>query len=428
MGDRLMELCRELYPLHRSLTGEGVRATLRRLARIAPIEIQSLPSGWPILDWTVPREWHVEEAYIRSPHGERIADVQTHTLHLVGYSAPFEGTVDRTELDRHLHSLPEHPDWIPYRTSYWRETWGFCVPHRVRASLPEGRYQVVVRTRLDPSGVMNWGELVLPGRSAHEILITTHICHPSMANDNCSGMAVAAYLAAEWARRADTQHTVRFLFLPGTVGAIAWLALHRAVVPRIRHVLVITGLGDPGPLTLKHSRTGDREVDRVPRRIAAQLALALQTRPFSPYGYDERQFASPGFALPTIVLSRTPFGEYPEYHTSADNLDFIRADALNESYQFVLRVLTALDATRHPVNVMPFGEPQLGRRGLYEAIGGHSHTREDQLAMLWVLNQADGDHSVDDIVEQSGLPRERIERALAALEQQGLIRWLEASP
>ncbi|MCX7818370.1 MAG: DUF4910 domain-containing protein [Kiritimatiellae bacterium] len=424
LGAELYRLCARLYPLFRSLTGEGVRATLAILRQVCDLQVRGLCSGEPILDWTVPLEWTVREAWLRSPSGELLADVRQHNLQLVGYSVPFRGHLDREALRPHLHSLPERPDWIPYRTSYWTRDWGFCLPHRRIERLEPGSYEVCVDTELAP-GEMNWGERLLPGTLREEILITTHICHPSMANDNCSGMAIAAQLAAEFARAGGHRRTLRFLFAPGTVGAIAWLARHRELLPRIRHVIVLAGLGDPGPLSIKHTRRGDTELDAAALAVARSSGRTVVELPFAPYGYDERQYSSPGFDLPTIVVSRSPFGTYPEYHTSADNLDFIQSEALADSYLFVRELIRELDSARHPVNLRPFGEPQLGRRGLYASVGGDSHARERQMAMLWVLNLADGRATVDQIVRRSNLPQARVEEAIAALEQAGLLGWAE---
>lgn len=416
------ELCRDLFPILRSLTGEGVRATLRRLREVCGLEIRSIPTGAPILDWTVPREWNVAAAYLRDPDGATLADVRVHTLHLVGYSVAHRGALDLDELRPHLHGLPDRPDWIPYRTSYWRETWGFCLPQRTIDALRPGRYEVVIDADLS-AGEMNWGELVVPGRRSGEILISTHICHPSMANDNCSGMAVAAELAAEFARGPRPGCTLRFLFAPGTVGAIAWLATHRKIVPAIRHVVVLAGLGDAGSLTLKHTRRGGLPLDAAAVRVARRTRRPLREEPFAPYGYDERQYSSPGFDLPAIVISRTPFGQYPEYHTSADNLAFIRPESLADSFDYLFDLIGELAEARHPINLSPFGEPQLGRRGLYDALGGESHARELQTAMLWILNLADGRADEAWIRERSGLPEPLYDAAMRRLRDTGLIAW-----
>lgn len=424
LGRELHALCAELYPLFRSLTGEGVRQTLRILQRVCSLEVRSVPSATPALDWTVPPEWNVREAWLRGPSGELLADVRRHNLHLVGYSVPFHGRLPLDALRPHLHSLPDRPDWIPYRTTYWARDWGFCLPHRVVERLEPGSYEVCVDTTLEP-GEFNWGELVLPGALREEILITTHICHPSMANDNCSGMAVASRLAAEFERRGGHRRTLRFLFTPGTVGAIVWLAQHLDEIRCIRHVIVLAGLGDPGPLSIKHTRHGRLELDETAVALAHARGTPLVELPFSPYGYDERQYASPGVNLPTIVVQRTPFGSYPQYHTSADDLDFVRPESLADSYTFVRDLIGELDAARHPVNRCPVGEPQLGRRGLYAALGGDSHAKERQMAMLWVLNLADGRATVPQIVARSGLPEPRIAEAIGALERAGLLGWAE---
>lgn len=416
-GAEMHALMARLFPLCRSITGDGVRATLRGLQDVVPLEIREVPSGTAVLDWTVPAEWNVRQAWFAGPDGRRHADVAAHNLHLVGYSAPFRGRLPLSELRKRLHTMPDRPDWIPYRTSYWRETWGFCLPHREAAALPEGDYEVCVDTTLAP-GHLTYGEAVLPGRTADEVLVTTHVCHPSMANDNLSGIAVAAFLARRLAA-GPRRFTYRFLFLPGTIGAIVWLALNAERAARVRHGLVLAGLGDAGALTYKRSRGGDAGIDRLAARLVR--AAGGSVREFSPYGYDERQFCSPGFDLPVGALSRTPFGTYPEYHTSADDLDFVRPAALADALDFLTGLFGELESARRYVNLCPRGEPQLGRRGLYEALGGTNERENRQMAMLWVLNLSDGHHSTADIAERSGLPLKTVEETAELLRRHDLL-------
>lgn len=414
------ELLTELFPLNRSLTGDGVRETLRRLAPLAPLEMHEVPSGTRVLDWVVPREWNVNEAYIETPDGRRIADFARSNLHLVGYSAPFRGRVSLPELRAHLHTLPEQPDRIPYRTSYFEESWGFCLAQRELEELSEGAYEVVVDTRLD-EGSLTFGECLLEGESDDEVLISSHVCHPSLANDNLSGVVVAAHLAnvlAELPRRLS----VRFLFAPATIGAIAWLARRSPEqLARIRHGLVLTCLGDPGPLTYKRSRRGNAAVDRAASNVVAHASPSGSVRAFSPLGYDERQFCSPGFDLPIGRLTRTPDGEYPEYHTSADDPTFVDASSLEGSLAAVLEILEVLERDRAVTGTAPFGEPQLGRRGLYRSLGGEPEIPRLQEALLWVLNLADGRHSLLDIAERAGFPFRLADRAAGLLSQHGLL-------
>lgn len=400
-GRRMYTLLTELYPLCRSLTGPGLRATLSRLGEEVPLQMTEVPSGTRVFDWTVPDEWSIDEAYIEDEAGHRIVDFQTHTLHLVGYSRPVDRWLTLDELRQHLHSMPDRPDWIPYRTTYYKDDWGFCLPHRLYEGLAPGRYHAVIRSTLAP-GAMTIAEYVHRGKLNDEVLLFAHTCHPSLANDNLSGLVVAARLAAFLHRRA-TRYTYRFVFAPATIGSIAWLALHASELHRIRHGLVLSLLGDRGPLNYKRSRFGDAAIDRAAIHVLRQQHAGGRIIDFSPWGYDERQFGSPGIALPVGRLTRTPNGEFPEYHTSADNPSFVKADALGESWLACLRILNVLENDVRYRNLSPFGEPQLGRRGLYRSTGGYQDIPDRQLAMLWVLNQSDGHNSLLDIAERSGL-------------------------
>jgi aminopeptidase-like protein len=412
-GRRILGLIGELYPICRSITGDGFRETLRALQKLVPIQVHEVPSGTRVLDWTVPREWNIRDAYVKNSRGERVIDFRRSNLHVLNYSVPVRTVLSRAELDTHLFSLPEHPDWIPYRTSYYRETWGFCLSQRDRMALAEDDYEVVIDSTLAP-GSLTYGELLLKGERDDEILISAHACHPSLANDNLSGVALAATLAQDLGAAAR-RYSYRFLFIPGTIGAITWLSRNETQVGRIKAGLVLTGLGDRGDLTYKKSRRGNTAVDR-----AAALVLRAAGRPyrlmdFSPYGYDERQYCSPGFNLPIGRISRTPHGEYPEYHTSADNLDFVHAEDLADSFAKIRAILDVLEADRTYVNQSPKGEPQLGKRGLYSAPG------PQEMALLWVLNLSDGCHGLIEIAERSGISFPAVREAAETLRAAGLL-------
>jgi aminopeptidase-like protein len=419
-GAPLLELVAELFPLHRSITGDGVRATLARLARHIPLVIHEVPSGTRVFDWTVPDEWNVREAWIADPTGRRVVDIRRSNLHLVHYSVPVRARLPLAELRSHLFSRPDVPDVIPYRTSYYAPTWGFCLAHRDLAALADGEYEVCIDATLAP-GSLTYGECVLPGETDDEVLVSTHICHPSLANDNLSGIAVATALAQELASRGSRRYGYRFVFAPGTIGAITWLARNESHVDHIRHGLVLAGLGDTSAFTYKKSRHGNAEIDRVVAHVLHQARAPHALADFSPYGYDERQYCSPGFDLPVGCLMRTPHGTYPEYHTSADDLGFVRAEGLHESLRLVLAVIDTLEANRAFVSQNPKCEPQLGRRGLYATVGG-GDPRTDELALLWMLNLADGRHSVLDIAERAGMPFQAIERAARLLSEHGLLK------
>jgi aminopeptidase-like protein len=418
-GTAMHELMAELYPVCRSITGEGFRTTLATLAKHVDLDVHQVPSGTQVFDWTVPREWNIRDAYVANSYGERVIDFRASNLHVVSYSVPVNAQMPLTELRQHLHTMPDQPDWIPYRTSYYAEDWGFCLSHRQLEALPEGNYHVVVDSSL-ADGHLTWGECLLEGEATDEVLISCHACHPSLCNDNLSGVVLATFLAKALAG-ASLRYSYRFLFIPGTIGAITWLAHNEDKVERIKAGLVLTCVGDGGGFTYKRSRRGDAEIDR-----AMAYALATSDRPyeimdFSPYGYDERQFCSPGFNLPVGSLNRTPYARFPEYHTSADNLDFVRPEHLARSYELTLSALRVLEENAAFVNLSPKCEPQLGKRGLYGSLGGGKGTAQSQLALLWVLNLSDREHTLLDVAERSGLPFELLVDAADALLDAGLL-------
>lgn len=418
LAGRALALAADIYPICRSITGEGVRETLRHLQRAAPLDVFEVPTGTTVFDWQIPREWNVREAWIAGPDGRRIVDFRRHALHLVGYSAPVHARMPLHELREHLHSLPQRPDVIPYRTSYWRETWGFCVADRELAQWPDGEYEVLIDSTL-AEGSLTYAECLVKGASESEVVIYTHSCHPALANDNAIGLAVAAVLAAEL-RQLRPALSYRFVLGPGTIGSIAWLARNEERLDRIRAGLVIGLLGDPGPLTYKRSRRGRTEIDFIAADAVRELDAAARVLDFSPYGYDERQFCSPGIDLPVGRLTRSPDDAYPEYHTSADDLALLRPDAVAQSICAIVRVLARLDANRLYCSRQSRGEPRLGKHGLFRPTGGSS-PGEFEHAMLWLLNLADGAHGVLDAQAASGLPLATIETAAAALVKAGLL-------
>lgn len=421
-GERMHAFVRRAYPVCRSITGPGVRETLGMLAERIQLTVHEVPSCTPVLDWTVPREWQVREAWIKGPDGRKVVDFAEHNLHLVSYSVPVHARMNLQELDAHLHSLPEQPTRIPYRTSYYRETWGFCLPHAQREALPDGEYEIFIDSSL-VDGSLTYGELFLPGESEREVLFSTHVCHPSLANDNLSGLAVMTELAATLATLPRRRFGHRFLFIPGTIGSITWLARNEEGVGRIAAGLVAANLGDGGPFHYKKSRRGGATIDRAVARVLAESGRPFELMDFVPFGYDERQFCSPGFDLPVGSLTRTPWGRYPQYHTSADDPSFVRPEHLAESLATYLAVVEVLEGDRRYRNLSPKGEPQLGRRGLYGSLGGGS-ARERELAVLWVLNQSDGHHSLLDVAERSGLTFRRLAAVARDLEAAGLLAVL----
>jgi aminopeptidase-like protein len=409
-------LAGELFPYCRSITGDGVRATLRALADRIPLELHEVPTGTPALDWTVPDEWNIRDAYIATEDGRRVVDFAASNLHVVSYSEPVRERLSLADLRPRLHVHEEEPDWIPYRTSYYSRTWGFCLSRRVLDALEDVPYEVVVDSTLEP-GSLTYGECVLPGQSAREVLLTTHVCHPSLANDNLSGIVLLTELAEVLARR-ERRLTYRLLFIPGTIGSLTWLSRNEDRLERIVGGLVIACVGDSAPLTYKRSRRGDSSVDRAGAHVASRAGGRILD--FVPWGWDERQFNSPGYDLPVGCLTRSLEGEFREYHSSADDLDLLSGERLEESLEAALAVCSILEEDAVYRNLSPRGEPQLGKRGLYRSVGG-GDLGEEQLALLWVLNQSDGSRSLLDVAERSGLSFANVRAAAARLEEAGLV-------
>jgi aminopeptidase-like protein len=420
VGEEMYALAEALYPICRSITGDGVRKTLSRLGHQLPFEVSEVATGTQVFDWTVPREWNIRDAYIKNEQGERLVDFQRCNLHVLNYSVPIHRKMSLDELRPHLFTLPDRPEWIPYRTSYYNETWGFCVSHKLASSLEASTYEVCIDSSLE-DGHLSYGEYVLKGETADEILLSAHVCHPSLANDNLSGIALLTCLG-KYLGRINRKHTYRLLLIPGTIGSLTWLALNEGATDRIKHGLVISCVGDSGGPTYKRSRRGNADIDKAVAHVLNHSGKNSDVRDFSPYGYDERQFCSPGFNLPVGLFERSAYGEFPEYHTSADNLCFIQPQHLNESFQIVARVMQVLDQNAFYVNTRPKGEPQLGKRGLYEAIGGSNEKAQRQLAMLWVLNQSDGSHSLLDIAERAKIPFHVVRHQASRLEAHDLLR------
>jgi aminopeptidase-like protein len=420
LGAEMHELAAELYPICRSITGDGLRETLRLIGTRVPLEITEVPSGTQIFDWTVPREWNVRDAYVEDARGRRVVDFRAHNLHLLNYSVPVDERMPLERLRPHLSSIPEHPGWVPYRTSYYREDWGFCLRHSDLEALEDGEYHVVVDTTLE-DGSLTYGECYLPGELEDEVLVSSHVCHPSLANDNLSGISVATALA-RFLVPLPRRLSYRFLFAPGTIGAIAWLHANEERVSRIKHGLVLTCVGDAGGVTYKRSRRGDAAIDRAVAHVLGHSGDAHTIVDFSPDGYDERQYCSPGFDLPVGCFMRTPHGRFPEYHTSADDLDFIRPESLADSFQKVLAALSVVENDATYLNLNPKCEPQLGRRGLFRTAGGRKDERVDELALMWVLNLSDGTRSLLAIAERSGLEFHSLKTAADALAEHGLLQ------
>jgi aminopeptidase-like protein len=419
VGRDALELMQRLYPFCRSLTGDGVRATFHELEDEIPIARTEIPSGTKVFDWVVPDEWNIRDAYVADARGNRVVDFRNSSLHVVSYSEPVRTTLPLEALRERLHTLPDQPDLVPYRTSYYERTWGFCLSHRQLLELEPGDYEVVIDSSLE-LGHLSYAELAIEGEEEGEVLLSTYVCHPSLANDNLSGIAVATMVARELLER-RLRHSYRFLFAPGTIGPLAWLHQNRDRLDRIEHALTLSCIGDAGNLTYKRSRRGDAEVDRAMEVVLRDSGAPHRLLPWEPWGGDERQFCSPGFDLPVGTLMRTPHGEFDGYHTSADSLDRIRPESLADAVERCLELVDVLETNRRCTNLSPYGEPQLGRRGLYRSAGGAVETPDDERALLWVLNQSDDRASLLDIAGQSGLPYPVVRRAAERLERAGLL-------
>lgn len=418
-GEQMHKLMAELYPICRSITGDGVRETLNIVKRHIPISVHKIRTGAAVFDWEIPKEWNIKDAYIRNSHGEKIVDFAQSNLHVVNYSIPVHQQMSLSELREHLYTLPEYPDWIPYRTSYYKEDWGFCISYKQFQKLEEDNYEVHIDSTLK-KGHLTYGEYFLRGELNDEVLLSTHICHPSLCNDNLSGISVLTFLARHLQTK-KLRYSYRFLFIPVTIGAIAWLSINELKTRNIKHGLVAALLGDDGNFTYKRSRRGNAEIDQVVTEVLKNNNVQHKVINYTPYGYDERQFCSPGFNLPVGSLTRTPYGQFPEYHTSADNLDFVKPEALEGSLEIYQSVVHMLEDNQKYINTNPKCEPHLGRRKLYNLVGGNKEPVDFQMAILWVLNLSDGYHTLMDISKQSGISFELIREVAEKLEECKLL-------
>jgi aminopeptidase-like protein len=408
VGEEMHRFIAELFPICRSITGDGVRETLRKVEGHIPLEIYEVPTGTQVFDWTIPKEWNIKDAYIKNARGDRVVDFRKSNLHVISYSLPVRAKMSLEELKNHIYTLPDHPDWIPYRTSYYQEQWGFCLSQNQLLGMTDEEYEICIDSTLEP-GHLTYGESVIEGETTDEILLSCHVCHPSLCNDNLSGVALIAFLAKHL-RPLSLRYTYRFLFIPGTIGSIAWLCLNEGKTERIKHGLVTACVGDAGISTYKKSRRGNAEIDQAVAHVLKTSGKEFQIIDFFPYGYDERQYCSPGFDLPVGCLMRTPHGKYPEYHTSADNLGFVAPEALEDSFINYLRVINVLEHNQTYINRLPKCD-----------VGGSADAATRQLAMLWVLNGSDGNHTLLDIAERSGMKFEDLQEVSVILAGNGLL-------
>lgn len=420
VGQKMYHLITQLYPICRSITGNGFRETLNIIKDYIPLEVREVPTGTEVFDWTVPKEWNIKDAYIKNSQGKKIVDFHNSNLHVVNYSVPVNQKMSLDELKGHLFTLPDYPNWIPYRTSYYKESWGFCLTHEQYLNLQDGEYEVVIDSTLE-SGHLTYGEYFIAGETAEEVLISCHSCHPSLCNDNLSGIAVAVFLAQHLSQL-PLRYSYRFLFIPGTIGSVTWLCHNEAQAYNIKHGLVLTCVGDAGKFTYKKSRQGQAEIDKITEYVLSKSGKEYEVIDFFPYGYDERQYCSPGFNLAVGCFMRSPHGSFPEYHTSADNLEFVKPEYVADSYTQCLAVLEILENNKTYLSKNPKCEPRLGKRGLYRAVGGQAEEALNELAILWVLNLADGEHSLLAMAQRSGMAFDLIYKAAKALLKHDLLQ------
>jgi len=426
--DEIDHLLNSLFPITRSLTGDGNRETLRILQEIAPLIVSEYPCGSVVYDWVIPPEWRVRDAYIKNVSGERIIDFKKSNLHVVGYSTPVDVQLDFASLRPHLHTIEAEEDVIPYRTSYYKRDWGFCVTRLQYEELEksEGVLSVKIDSDLDNQGSMTVAELRVPGETEEEYLVSTYLCHPSMANDNLSGLLVTAFLARDILRVGRPKKTWRFVFVPETIGAVAYLHKNEIEMMKLAGGLVITTCGGPGPMGYKETFLGNHTMDRAIRLAFKEALIDPLRYPFVPDGSDERQYSSPGFRIPVATITKDKYYEYPEYHTSSDNLDFVSGSEIAKSLSLYRRVLEILDSNQIFRSTQPFCEPQLGKRGLYPNVGGGinqvgSRPIPDVDTLMWILFLADGTHDLISIADKSGLEFTEIDFVARRLRGAGLL-------
>lgn len=419
LGNEIYNLIKTLFPICRSITGNGVRESLNIIKQHIPVNIHEVPTGTKAFDWTIPKEWNIKDAYVKNSKGEKIIDFKENNLHILNYSIPIRTKVSLQELKEHLYTMEDHPDWIPYITSYYKERWGFCISYNKLKELKEDTYEVVIDSSLE-DGSLTYGELFIPGEIEKEILFSTYICHPSLCNDNLTGPSLLTFLVKYLLERKN-KYSYRFLFIPETIGAIAWLSKNENIVKNIECGLVATCLGDPGGYTYQTTRKVNSYIDSIVKKVLDETGEKYKIKEFLPNGSDERQFSSPAFNLEIGSLMRTRYAYFPEYHTSADNLEFIKAEKLGESFQEYTNVIYIIEKNETYINLNPKCEPQLGRRGVYSTLGEARQTPKFTEAVLWILNQSDGQNSLLDISIRSGLPFKDIRTAADALLEVNLL-------
>lgn len=420
-GIEAYKLVEKLFPLCRSITGKGTEDTLRIISEIIPLRITNIPTGEKVFDWVIPNEWNITDAYIMNSSGEKVIDFRKSNLHIVNYSKPIDEYLSLRELTPKLYFIKDNPDAIPYRTTYYNEDWGFCLSYNQFKNLTEDTYHVVIKSTL-VKGNLTYGEFFVAGKLKDEILFSTHICHPSMCNDNLSGISVAVAIAKYISSLPFRKYSYRIVFVPATIGAITWLSQNEDKLSNIKAGLVLALLGDNGKFNFKKSKLDNSIMNRLFNLLYNNENDDLNILNFTPYGYDERQYCSTGINLPVGRLTRTPNGEFIEYHTSKDDLNFVNVDNLDISINLIKKVINIIEKNSFYINNFPKGEPQLGRRGLYNSVAGS--IKELELAMLWVLNNADGRNDLIDIANISKIKFDVINKAAELLKEKKIISEL----
>lgn len=420
IGERMYELVKRLFPVCRSITGNGVRETLKIIREYIPVEIYEAPTGTKVFDWTVPKEWNIKDAYVMDANGNKIIDFKKNNLHVVGYSIPVNKTVSLPELQEHLYSLPDQPGAIPYVTSYYTERWGFCIAHKYRKQLKEGEYKVFIDSELK-DGSLTYGDLVIPGESEKEVFLSTYVCHPSMANNELSGPALTTFLT-KWILNAKRKFSYRIIFIPETIGSITYLSRHLEVMKKnIIAGFNVSCVGDNKVYSYLPTRNGDTYADKIALNILSFKHPDFRRWSFLDRGSDETQYNAPGIDLPVCCVMRSKYGSYPEYHTSLDNLDFISAEGLVGAYDVFKECLILIERN-HKYKINCLGEPQLGKRGLYPTISIKSSYNDNEVkSMIDFIAYADGKNDLIDISNKINVPVWELYPIIKKLRQADLL-------
>lgn len=424
VGEYCHSLAKKLFPICRSITGPGVRETFVMLKEELPdLEVFSVPSGTQVFDWTIPDEWFIREAYIEDPSGNRVVDLKENNLHVLGYSEPVNKELTFEELEPHIYTQPNQPDAIPYVTSYYKRRWGFCLSQNQKDELSDGIYKVVIDSELKP-GVLNYGELVIPGKRKEEVFISTYVCHPSMANNELSGPVVTTAIAKWLSEKESLKYTYRIVFIPETIGSIAYLSrnaehLKKAVIAGFN----VTCIGDDRCYSFLPSRRGATVSDRAAQHVLRHIDKDFKRYTWLDRGSDERQYCAPGIDLPIATIMRSKYGEYPEYHTSLDDLSLVTPTGLEGGFSALKKAIEVVENNVAPV-INVYCEPQLGKRGLYPTISQKGSGSEGEVRdMMNIIFYCDGELTVLDIAEKLDVPFDNVRNVISLLKEHDLAHF-----